>query len=84
DISALFQSLFGKSPDRIEKIPQSGSDRIYFRIYSSDSSYIATYNLHQKETQTFIYFSEHFKKAGLPVPAIYGVNDKNTIYIQED
>lgn len=84
DISALFQSLFGKSPDRIEKIPQSGSDRIYFRIYSSDSSYIATYNLNQKETQTFIYFSEHFKKAGLPVPAIYGVNYKNTIYIQED
>jgi aminoglycoside/choline kinase family phosphotransferase len=84
ELGSLFQSLFSKSPDKIEKIPQSGSDRVYFRIYAGDSTYIGTYNLHQKETSTFVYFSEHFKKAGLPVPAIYGVNDSNTIYIQED
>jgi len=84
ELGSLFQSLFSKSPDKIEKIPQSGSDRVYFRIYAGDNSYIGTYNLHQKETSTFVYFSKHFKSAGLPVPAIYGVNENNTIYIQED
>jgi aminoglycoside/choline kinase family phosphotransferase len=83
-ISTLFSTLKGIEPNRIEKLPQSGSDRIYFRIYSGEDTLIATYNLNQKETQTFIYFSNHFRKAGLPVPEILAVNNDNTIYIQED
>lgn len=83
-IHTLFSSLKNQTAERIEKLPQSGSDRVYFRIYTADESYIATYNVNQKETNTFIQFSRHFKKAGLPVPEILGVNDDNTIYIQED
>jgi hypothetical protein len=63
---------------------QSGSDRIYFRIYEGSKTYIATYNLNQKETKTFIHFSKHFKAAGLPVPEVLAVNSDDTIYIQED
>lgn len=83
-ISELFSSLKLKQADRIEKLPQSGSDRIYFRLYAGKETFIATYNINQKETNTFVQFSRHFKKAGLPVPEILGVNDDNTIYIQED
>lgn len=83
-ISELFSSLKFNQPDRIEKLPQSGSDRIYFRLYAGKETFIATYNINQKETNTFVQFSRHFKKAGLPVPEILGVNQDNTIYIQED
>lgn len=83
-IGKLFLSINGSRPDRIEKLPQSGSDRIYFRIYWREETFIATYNLNQRETQTFIYFSRHFTNARLPVPAILGVNEEDTIYIQED
>jgi aminoglycoside/choline kinase family phosphotransferase len=83
-IDQLFSKLLQQKADRIEKIPQSGSDRIYFRIYSGSKTYIATHNINQKETTTFIYFSKHFKNAKLPVPIIYGVNETNTLYIQED
>lgn len=83
-INDLFSSLTNQTADRIEKLPQSGSDRVYFRIYAGEQSFIATYNINQKETHTFIQFSRHFKKAGLPVPEILGVNADNTIYIQED
>lgn len=83
-IDELFSSVTQRTADRIEKLPQSGSDRIYFRVYAGNDTFIATYNLNQKETNTFIQFSRHFKKAGLPVPEILGVNDGNTIYIQED
>ena len=83
-IDQLFSKLLQQKSDRIEKIPQSGSDRIYFRIYSGSKTYIATHNINQKETATFIYFSKHFKNAELPIPIIYGVNESNTLYIQED
>lgn len=83
-IEELFQIVQRRKADRIEKLPQSGSDRIYFRIYAGSDSFIATYNLNKKETQTFIYFSKHFKDAGLPVPRILGVNEEDTLYIQED
>ena len=83
-IGRLFVSISNSSPDRIEKLPQSGSDRIYYRIYWGEETFIATYNLNQRETQTFIYFSRHFANAGLPVPVILGVNEDDTIYIQQD
>ena len=84
NISLLFLSYKKTAPDRIEKLPQSGSDRTYFRIYSQSETYIATFNLNIKENETFIYFSRHFKEKGLPVPSIYAINAETTIYIQED
>ena len=83
-ISDLFGTLQQGREDRIEKLPQSGSDRIYFRIYAGGKTFIATYNLNRRETQTFVQFSRHFKAAALPVPQILAVNEDDTIYIQED
>jgi aminoglycoside/choline kinase family phosphotransferase len=84
-IGVLFESIEGQGkPDRIEKLQQSGSDRVYFRIYAGEQTYIATYNLNQKETRTFVYFSRHFHAAALPVPQILAVNANDTVYIQQD
>ncbi len=83
-LGKLFITIFGASADRIEKLPQSGSDRVYFRLYAGNKTFIATYSVNQKETATFIHFSRHFKQLGLPVPEIFGVNEDNTLYIQED
>lgn len=83
-IAALFASVNPVKPDRIEKLPQSGSDRTYFRVYADDETFIATYNLNRRETQTFVYFSRHFVKAGLPVPQILAVNADDTLYLQQD
>lgn len=83
-IGKLFEESIGSTANRIEKLPQSGSDRIYFRIYGENTSFIATYNLNTKENETFIYFTRHFLNASLPMPHIYSVNEEKTIYIQED
>ena len=37
-VTALFRNFFKREEDRIEKLPQSGSDRIYFRIYEVNLS----------------------------------------------
>src|SRR5688500_2620851 len=85
EIKSLFSSFSRQPISSVEKLPQSGSDRTYFRIFTEDeNSYIATYNPHRKETRTFIAFSRHFKTTGSPVPAIYMCNIEETIYIQED
>jgi aminoglycoside/choline kinase family phosphotransferase len=83
-IASLFTSYKGVAPDRIEKLPQSGSDRTYFRIYSDGQSFIATYNDNIPENRTFINFSLHFRHKNLPVPEIFAISDDTSIYIQED
>jgi aminoglycoside/choline kinase family phosphotransferase len=84
DISDLFAS-FSKEPIlSLDKIPQSGSIRIYYRIRTAGKSFIATYGINIKENLSFIRFSRHFKMKDCPVPEIYAVNTEGTIYIQED
>ena len=68
----------------IDKIPQSGSIRIYYRIRTAERSFIATYGINIKENLSFINFSRHFKTKDCPVPEIYAVNTEGTLYIQED
>ena len=84
DINEVFSSYKKQPAQRIEQLPRSGSDRIYFRIFFNDESFIATYNLNIKENETFIAFGNHFKQKNLPVPEIFYVNDETTIYIQQD
>jgi len=84
NVTRLFLSWYGRDYDQITQLQQSGSDRIYFRIYAGNESFIATYNLNVKETITFVEFSKHFKSKELLVPEIYAVNDNYTAYIQED
>lgn len=82
-ISVLYKEHFGKAPLQIDKIPQSGSDRIYFRVTGKQQC-IATWNRNVRENQTFIRFSRHFQAAGCPVPVVYAVNKEETVYLQED
>lgn len=85
NIKELFKKFNTTAILRIEKIPQSGSDRTYFRIYcENEKSYIATFSNNIKENNAFIYFSNHFKKINAPVPEVFAVNEEGNIYIQED
>jgi aminoglycoside/choline kinase family phosphotransferase len=83
-IKELFFSHFGSKSASIDKLPQAGSERLYYRIHTSDNTYIATYGSNRTENETFIYFSKHFRHKNLPVPEIVCVNTEKDIYIQED
>ena len=83
-IKNLFEEEVRIPVTGIEKIPQSGSDRIYFRVFTAETYYIATYGKNVRENETFIYFTRHFRSCGSPVPQILAVNSDKTIYIQED
>jgi aminoglycoside/choline kinase family phosphotransferase len=83
-INNLYKTINSNDWDEISKIPQSGGDRVYFRIKQGQQSWIATYNLNIKENETFIEFANHFYAKGLPVPKILAVSKDKSIYIQSD
>ena len=84
-IQALLKNSMSVEAGNIEKLPQSGSDRSYFRIHcTSGETYIATVSNHVKENDTFIYFTNIFRKISAPVPEVLAVNESHDIYIQQD
>jgi aminoglycoside/choline kinase family phosphotransferase len=83
-IKSLYKDWKGNEPIKIEKIPQSGSDRVYFRMITDTETIIGTHNLNIKENNSFIYFTNHFKKAKLNVPRIFDISKDGVAYLQED
>ena len=83
-IIALFKKHNDADISSIDKLPQAGSDRHYFRIYTPAKNYIATYGSNIKENESFIYFSEQFKTKQLTIPEIFYVSEDTCCYIQED
>jgi aminoglycoside/choline kinase family phosphotransferase len=83
-VSDGFSELFGNSDIQIIALPQSGSDRKYFRIKSGDNSVIGAHNPNLEENEAFIGFTKHFISKGLPVPEIFGyIPEKFTYYLQD-
>ena len=83
-ISQLYKKWNGREAASLDVLPQSGSERRYFRLHGSSGSVIGTYGANIKENETFIYFSNHFIKKDLPVANILSVNDEISAYLQED
>lgn len=83
-IKELFTGFSKDAITAIDKLPQAGSERHYFRIHTADKNFIATYGANIKENDAFIYFSEHFKKKALATAEILAINKEKDIYIQQD
>ena len=84
-IVQLYKSWKGEEPLEIDVLPQSGSDRRYFRLHiANGDTLIATSGNNIKENEVFIYFANHFHSKNLPVPEIFTVNENRDIYLQED
>ena len=83
-IKSLYKDWKGVDPDVINVLQQSGSERRYFRIHGKEGSTIGTYGANIQENETFIYFSQQFKKKNLAVPEIYIISDDKQFYLQED
>src|SRR5437762_10272846 len=83
-VSQLYKEWKGQDLSSLDVLPQSGSERRYFRLHGKNGSVIGTYGTNIKENETFIYFSKHFRKKDLVVPEIYAISDDQLYYLQED
>ena len=82
------KKVFGEYSDEtitgIDKLPQAGSERHYFRIHTADRTVIATHGANIKENESFIYFSQHFFKKKLATPEIFFISQDREMYLQQD
>lgn len=79
-----FYKINSSACTNIEKLPESGSNRIYFRLHGNNNSLIAAYNPVKKENDCFIHFTNVFKSLGFNVPTVLLYDSQNDIYILED
>jgi len=84
EIQKLFGTYSTAHINSIDKLPQAGSERHYFRLHTSDGDFIATYGANIPENETFIYFSHHFTAKQLCTARILCVSADKSLYIQED
>lgn len=69
----------------ISLIANSGSNRQYYRVKTSDErTHILTINDWVEENRSYFYFQNILKKFGAKVPEIIGVDASEKMYIQED
>ena len=80
----LYKEYAEESPTSLLPLAPSGSKRIYYRAESKNNSAICAFNEDIAENKTFIYFSQHFAAAGLPVPEIFAHASDFKTYLQED
>lgn len=83
-VENIFKQFSNSPITGIDKLPQAGSDRQYYRIKTEGNCYIATVGKNIKENETFIYFSRVFTKLRLTTPQVYAVSEDQSTYIQQD
>ncbi len=83
-IKDLYEEWRGKPAESVDVLPQSGSDRRYFRVHAAQETVIAAHGINIRENEVFLYFSRHFKSKRLPTANILAVNEDCTVYLQED
>jgi aminoglycoside/choline kinase family phosphotransferase len=83
-ISSLYKQWKGNDPVTIDVLPQSGSERRYFRLHGKKDSVIGTYGANIKENESFFYFSEEFNKKKLAIPEIFAISNDRMFYLQKD
>ena len=81
----LYRQWSGEEPATVEKIPEAGSNRAYYRLIDSKGhSVVGCVGTSRDENHAFIYLARHFTKRKLPVPEVLAATDDELRYLQTD
>jgi len=83
-IAALLKAYNGEYAQKIERLPGSGSERVYFRAFCHVKTYIVAFNENVRENQAFYEMTNHFFEHNVPVPKLLSVSDDNKWYLLQD
>ncbi len=84
-LEELYREAFGVSPDRVEALPQAGSDRRYFRLSAEGvPSAVGTLGPDVAENRAFVALARRFAARGANVPQIYATAPDFSSYLQSD
>lgn len=82
----LFEQHFHAAPDSVEPLhgELGGSGRAILRLSGGAQTAIGILSSVREENIAFLEFSRHFRRHGLPVPAIYAEDLARGAYLEED
>lgn len=81
----LYRQWAGEAPANVQKLPQAGSNREYYRMADADgATVVGVVGTSRDEDHAFVYLSNHFNKRRLPVPRVLAVSDDELCYLQTD
>jgi aminoglycoside/choline kinase family phosphotransferase len=81
----LFRQKFGKNPVTILPLEGDGSSRKMFRLVGDAyETAIAVVGPDREENRAFLSYTKSFRAIGLPVPEVYGADEKAGVYVEED
>src|SRR5882724_1705608 len=85
-LNKLFEKHFHAPAERIQQLQGDlgGSGRKIIRLSLGNQSAIGILYGVREENAAFLAFSRHFRRHGLPVPAIFGEDLEHGAYIEED
>jgi len=82
----LFEQHFHSPPDTVQPLQGQlgGSGRAILRLCAGEHTAIGILHSVHEENIAFLEFSRHFRRHGLPVPAIYSDDLTHGAYLEED
>jgi aminoglycoside/choline kinase family phosphotransferase len=81
----LYSARFGRPPRSILEIAGDGSNRSYYRLIGDDlRTAVGAVGPDHEENRAFLSYTDAFRKAGLPVPELYGQDESVGVWIEED
>jgi len=83
-LETLFKQRFGDDTISFNPLPNSGSDRQYYRLNGRETTAIGVVNEDRSENEAFISFTHTFLEAGLPVPEILAEELEDHCYLISD
>ena len=83
-LKILYKKWCGEEALTVTPLPESGSNRQYFRISKKNRTAIGTFSPDERENSAFLYLSGHLRRHNIYVPEIYQTDLANHIYLQED
>jgi len=83
-LSALFKRKFGERLVSVNRLPDSGSYRQYYRLTGREMTAIGVVNDDRRENEAFISFTRTFLQSDLPVPEILDEAPEDNCYLISD
>lgn len=83
-LARCFEEVSGCAPTSVQTLHPHASERRMYRLTSSSGSLVGVVNASRAENESFVALARHFRRCGLPVPAIHAYKPELGIYLEDD
>ncbi len=83
-LARCFEEVVGSAPSSVETLRPHASERRIYRLTHAGGSLVGVVNASRAENEAFVALARHFRRVGLPVPAIHAYKPELGIYLEDD